>query len=167
MATKGIKTVGSCTTLPAKNTATIASNTKPEYPLNLSSKTVATTSLAFFVCVAKSTLRKKSPPTVEGNTKLKNTPPDKETTTLFKGIWIFAALSSISQRNIQIIYGIKKTRKEKNKRGLSAFPIISSIFFSSTCLKSKNKITILISIRKIKERIFLKRCINLKFLSCN
>ncbi len=63
------------------NKATI---TKPTYPLNLSNNTVATTSLGFFVCVAKSMLRTRSPPILEGSKALKNTPPENEIITLFK-----------------------------------------------------------------------------------
>jgi len=72
--------------------------TRPIYPLNLSKKTVAMISLGFFVCAARSILRRKSPPMVEGRNKLKNVPPAKEVITLFKGKWTLNALSSISQR---------------------------------------------------------------------
>lgn len=84
--------------LHPNKTANSARVTSPTYPLNLSRRTVATTSRGLFVYVAKSMLRTKSPPIVEGRNKLKNAPPQNDMTTLFKGRWIWAPLSNISQR---------------------------------------------------------------------
>ena len=78
--------------------AMITTITSPIYPLSLSKKTVAITSLAFFVYPARSAVLIKSPPIVEGRKMLKKAPPEKEMTSLFTGICIPAALKSISQR---------------------------------------------------------------------
>ena len=90
----------SCINLHPNKTANKATVTRPIYPLSLSKSTVATTSRLLFVCTAKSMLRTKSPPMVEGRKRLKNIPPALAIITLLKGKWIWAALSSISQRKI-------------------------------------------------------------------
>ena len=74
----------SCINLQPNKTANKATYTKPIYPLSLSKSTVATTSLVLFVWAAKSMLRTKSPPIVEGRKRLKNIPPALEIITLFK-----------------------------------------------------------------------------------
>jgi len=74
----------SCINLQPNKTANKATDTKPIYPLSLSKSTVATTSWVLFVWAAKSMLRTKSPPIVEGRKRLKNIPPALEIITLFK-----------------------------------------------------------------------------------
>lgn len=78
------KTLLSWINLQANSRENNAKATRPTYPLSLSSKTVAKTSLGLFVCVARSMLRIRSPPIVEGRNKLKNTPPANEIITLFR-----------------------------------------------------------------------------------
>ena len=75
----------SCINLQPNKTANKATDTKPIYPLSLSKSTVATTSWVLLVWAAKSMLRTKSPPMVEGRKRLKNIPPALEIITLFKG----------------------------------------------------------------------------------
>lgn len=82
------------------NKANSATMTRPIYPLSLSKSTVATICLGFLVCAARSTLRTKSPPIVEGKNMLKNMPPANEITILFKGSLIWAASSNIFQRQM-------------------------------------------------------------------
>ena len=79
------KTLLSCINLQPNTKANNAKTVRPMYPLNLSRRTVAITSLGLFVCAAKSMLRIRSPPMVEGRNKLKNIPPENEIITLFKG----------------------------------------------------------------------------------
>lgn len=155
MATENIAPLLSCINLQPNKTANRATDTKPIYPLSLSKSTVATTSRVFLVWAAKSMLRTRSPPMVEGRKRLKNIPPAFEIITLFKGRWILAALSNISQRKRH-----KKRLKEKiknaiSKSGLSAFFIISARFFLSTSLNKKISRIILTLILNIIEAIFL------------
>lgn len=142
--------------LQPNKTANKATDTKPIYPLSLSKSTVATTSWVLLVWVAKSMLRTKSPPMVEGRKRLKNIPPALEIITLFKGRWIWAAFSNISQRKRHKTEIEKKIKNAMSKSGLSAFFIISIRFFLSTSLNKKISRIILTLILNIIEAIFLK-----------
>ena len=93
--------LSSITNFQPNNKANNARITRPIYPLNLSRNTVATTSRGRLVSAAKSMLRTTSPPIVEGRTKLKNIPPQKEVMIFLKGRLILIAFKSICQRKKQ------------------------------------------------------------------
>lgn len=156
MARESKAPVLSCINLHPNKTANEATNTKPIYPLSLSKSTVATTSRVLLVWAAKSMLRTKSPPMVEGRKRLKNIPPALEIITLLKGRCILAALSNIFQRKMVKAQLEKKIRNAMSKSGLSAFFIISIRFFLSTSLNKKISRMILTLILNIIEAIFLK-----------
>ena len=107
-------------------------------------------------------LRTKSPPMVEGRKRLKNIPPALEIITLFKGRWILAALSNMSQRKMAKAQLEKKIRNAMSKSGLSVFFIISIRFFLSTSLNKKISRIMLTLILNIIEAIFLKIFIPLR-----
>lgn len=97
-----VKTLlSSITNFQPNNKANNARVANPIYPLNLSSNTVATTSRGRFVCAARSILRTRSPPIVEGKNKLKNIPPANGEIILFKGSWILMVFNNIFQRKRQ------------------------------------------------------------------
>ncbi len=156
MATENKAPVLSCINLHPNKTANKATATKPIYPLSLSKSTVATTSWVLFVCTAKSILRTKSPPMVEGRKRLKNVPPALEIITLLKGRLILAAFSNISQRKMPKAEPERKIKNAMSKSGLSAFFIISIRFFLSTSLNKKIIKIILMLILNVIEMICLK-----------